>query len=277
MKFNINKLLLFTVNCLLLTVISCTRVDLEDPLKGKITLVTDWSKRTTGIEQPESYTVKIGNQTLNYTQATNLLPELETGTYSIRIYNTPEKITVSGTSASVATTGNMVDPLPGWLLTAVTEAQYADFKEETITAAMQQQVRQLTIELTVTEGDPERISTTAATLTGVANSLDFKTNTHSGTNLSVIPAFTRNGNKLTATIRLVGIVTEAKKITMDITFTDDRTQHIESDVSSFLTDFNTNKHIPLSISADLNTPVEAGFTATITGWEVKDSSSGVAN
>ncbi len=276
MKININKLLLFTANCLLLTVISCTRVDLEDPLKGKMTLVTDWSKRTSGIEQPASYMVIINNQTLNYTQATNILPELEAGNYPIYIYNSPDKISITGTTAAVTMTGNLVDPLPGWLFTATTEARYADFKEEIITVQMQQQIRQLTIELTVTEGDPERIASTSATLTGIANSLDYESNIHSGAKLSIAPSFTRDGNKLTATVRLLGMANETKKLILDITFTDGETQHIESDVSAQLVNFNQNKHVPLTISGNLNTPEESGFAATITGWKMTGSSSGVA-
>ncbi|MFV0420042.1 MAG: FimB/Mfa2 family fimbrial subunit [Dysgonomonas sp.] len=276
MKININKLLLFTANCLLLSVISCTRVDLEDPLKGKMTLVTDWSKRTTGIEQPENYIVKLGDQTLTYTQPSNLLPELGTGTYPIHIYNIPEKIAVSGTTATVSTTGNTVDPLPGWLFTSITEAVYADFKEEMITVQMQQQMRQLTITLAVKEGDPERISATTAALTGVANSLDFKDNTHSGANLSITPVFTRNGNQLTAIVRLLGTVAEPQILTLDITFSDGRIQHIESDVSSQLVNFNLDKHIPLTISGNLNTPIEAGMQATINGWTNTPNGSGTA-
>lgn len=276
MNININKLLLFTANCLLLTVISCTRVDLEDPLKGKMTLVTDWSKRTSGIEQPASYTVIINNETLIYTQATNILPELEAGNYPVYIYNTLDKISITETTAAVTTTGNLVDPLPGWLFTATTEARYADFKEETITVQMRQQVRQLTIELTVTEGDPKRIASTSATLTGIANSLDYGNNIHNGTKLSIAPSFTHDGNKLTATVRLLGLANETKKLILDITFTDGRTQHIESDVSAQLVNFNLDKHVPLTISGNLNTPVESGFAASITGWKVAGSSSGVA-
>ncbi|MFV0537511.1 MAG: hypothetical protein ACK5M3_09065, partial [Dysgonomonas sp.] len=101
---------------------SCTRVDLEEPLKGKMTLVTDWSKRTTGIEQPASYTVTINNQTLTLYNNSNLLPELAAGTYPIYIYNSPDRISITGTTATVATTGDLVNPLPGWLFTATTEA-----------------------------------------------------------------------------------------------------------------------------------------------------------
>ncbi|MGC3978601.1 MAG: hypothetical protein QM751_10445 [Paludibacteraceae bacterium] len=143
---------------------SCTIVDLEEPLKGNITLVTDWSKCTSGIEQPTSYSVIVNNQMLNYTQATNLLPELTAGNYSIHIYNTPEKISIVGTTTSVATANHQVDPLPGWLFTATTQAIYADFKVETITAVMQQQVRQLTITLKPEGGTIGRIASISAIL-----------------------------------------------------------------------------------------------------------------
>lgn len=280
MKFNKTALFLLLV----FAITSCTRVDLEDVpkptpptlSKGKITLITDWSKRTSGIEQPTSYIVEINKQKLTYNQITNTLPELDAGTYPILIYNTPDEMEINGTTATVTTTGNQVNPQPGWLFTNISEAEYVDNTEKSVTAVMQQQVRQLTIELTVTEGDANLISTTTAVLTGVAGSLDFKTNTHSGTNLSVIPVFTRNGSKLTATVRLLGITTEAQTISLDIIFTDGRIQHIESDVSAQLTDFNTDKHIPKTLSANLNLPIAVGFEATITGWKSSNSSSGTA-
>lgn len=271
MKFNEITLFLLVV-----IMTSCTIIDLENPLKGKITLTTDWSNRTEGIEIPANYTVIIDNQTLTFNNITNSLPELEAGTYPIRIYNTADKITISGTSVTVATTGNVVDPLPGWLFTALTEAAYTDFKIETIRAVMQQQIRQLTIELTVTEGDPERIASTAATLTGIANSLDFKTNTYSGTSLSVAPVFTRSGNKLTTSVRLLGTTNEVQKLSLKLKFTDNREQIIESEVSSQLVYFNLDKHIPLIISGNLNTPIEVGMQGTINGWTNTPNSSGTA-
>lgn len=113
-------------------------------------------------------------------------------------------------------------------------------------------------------------------LTGIANSLDFKTNSHNGTNLTVNPVFIRKGNKLTAIVRLLGTTSESQKLTLNIAFTDGRTQQIESDVSRQLVNFNLNKHVPLTISGSLNTPVETGFAATIAGWKVKENSNGIA-
>lgn len=256
---------------------SCnTIVDLEDPPKGLITLTTDWSNRTSGIEQPAECKVVIDNQALKFMEVTNILPELSAGTYPIHIYNESENITINGTTATVATTGNNVHPAPGWLFTAITEAVYADFKVETITAVMQQQVRQLTIELTIKEGDPARIASTEATLSGIANGVDFKTNVHTGASLSVVPVFTRKGDKLTATIRLFGLTNESQKLILKLKFTDGKVQTIENDLSDKLSNFNTEKYKPLKLEANLNTPVKAGFEATITGWKVVEESSGIA-
>lgn len=258
-----------------------TSCNVNDPIyerdQGKMILTTNWNQRTEGIEQPADYTVVVNNQTLRFTQATNLLPELEEGTYPIHIYNVPEKISIDGTTATVATTANgEVDPVPGWLFTATTEAVYADFKEETITALMQQQVGQLTIELTVTEGDPNHIASITAMLTGIANSMNFKTSIYAGVNMNVAPVFNREDNKLIAIIRLLGLTTEAQKLTLTLRFTDGKEQTVESNLTDKLTAFNSEKHTPILLSADLHLPVQTGFEATISVWEAKTGGNGIA-
>lgn len=271
MKININKLLLFTANCLLLTVMSCTRVDLEDPLKGKMTLVTDWSKRTTGVEQPASYTVILNNQTLTYSQATNLLPELEAGNYPIHIYNTPDKISVTGTTATVATTGNVVDPLPGWLFTATTAARYADFKEETITVQMRQQVRQLAITLKPTEGTIDKISNITASMSGIAGAWDFKENKPTGNLVSVPLHFTKKEDgSWQIAVRLLGITGSQQRLTGTVSFegVSPADINLDSDLSAIIAKFNTDKITPLLLQGEMKeTPTEFGFTSIITSWE----------
>lgn len=276
MKININKLLLFTVNCLLLTVISCTRVDLEEPLKGKMTLVTDWSKRTTGVEQPTSYTVIINNQTLDYTQATNLLPELETGNYPVYIYNSPDKISITGTTATVATTGDLVDPLPGWLYTAATEAIYADFKEETITVQMRQQVRQLIITLKPSGGTIDKISSITASLSGVAGAWNFKENKPTGNLVSVPLNFTKKEDGTwQITVRLLGTIGLQQRLAGTISFEGGSPTDIalDSDLSAVIALFNEDKITPLSLQGNMKeTPTEIGFGTSVTDWMRVDES-----
>ncbi len=255
---------------------SCTIVDLEDPLKGKITLVTDWSKRTSGIEQPTSYSVIVNNQTLNYTQATNLLPELNTGTYPIYIYNTPDKISIAGTTATVGTANNNVDPLPGWLFTATTQAIYADFKEETITATMQQQVRQLTITLKPEGGTIERITGISAILSGIAGTWDFKANKPVGNAMNVPLTFTKQDNGTwQATVRLLGITGTQQILTGTVTFEGGSPTDItlDSDLSAIIAKFNTDKITPLSLQGDMKeTLTELGFVTSVTDWVRVDES-----
>lgn len=272
------KIVLLTVNCLLLTVLSScdTIVDLEDPLKGKITLKTDWSKRTEGIPQPANYSVIIDNRTLDFTETTNPLPELPAGTYPILVYNSPDNITISGTTATVTTTANKVEALPGWLFTSMTEAVYADFKVETITAMMAQQLRQLSFELDITGGDSDALQSVTATLTGVANGMDFKANTYSGTGLTVTPVLTRESNKLKGSVRLIGLTTEEQLLTLDILYSTGKTQQIVTDISSQLSNFNYEKHKIITLTSDMEITNQAGFEATINKWETTESSSGIA-
>lgn len=276
MKFN--KITLFL---LVATMASCTIIDLEDPLKGRITLTTDWSNRTDGIEQPASYTLILNNQTLTFSNITNLLPELEAGTYPIHIYNIPEKITVSGTSASVTTTGYTVDPLPGWLFTSITEATYADFKEETITAVMQQQVRQLTITLKPEGGTVDRITSITASLSGVAGAWDFKDNKPAGNAVNVSLSFTKQTDGTwQAIVRLLGIAGTQQRLTGTVTFKDGSPDALplESDLSASLSHFNSDKKTPLSLRGEMKeTSTEIGFTGVITSWETGNGNGETGN
>lgn len=260
-----------------LAMMSCdTIIDLEDPLKANITLTTDWTNRTDGIDIPSPYTVKISNQTLTFNNITNFLPELDAGTYPIFIYNTPEDITINGTTASVATTGSTVAAQPGWLFTSITQAEYVDFKVETIIAVMTQQVRQLSFELHVTGGTADNLQSVTASLTGVANAMDFMTDTYSGTGLNVIPVLTTEGDKLTGSVRLIGITTEAQILTLDIIYTDGKQQTIVSDISDKLAAFNSDKHRTMTLSAIMEITNQAGFEATINEWQTTQASGGVA-
>lgn len=259
---------------------SCTLVDLEDPLKGQVTLATDWSHRSPGVEIPGSYTVAINNQTLEFTGTTNLLPALEAGVYPVHVYTVPEKISVSGTTATVTSIGNAVDPLPGWLFTAVTEASYANFGKETITAVMEQQMRALAIVLKPEGGTVERIGGITATLSGVAGAWDFNENQPVGNAMEVPLRFTKQGDGTwQATVRLLGITGTGQTLSGTIAFTDgapaDMT--LESDLSALLAGFNADKRIPLSLQGEMEkTTSEAGLSATINKWISTPGSSGTA-
>ena len=91
------------------TVLLLAGCDVKDRFKHsasrqrQITLTTDWTRRTTGVDIPANYTVASGEYMATVSDATNTLDRLfEPGVCHLRVYNTPEHITVSGSVATVA-------------------------------------------------------------------------------------------------------------------------------------------------------------------------------
>lgn len=93
--------------CALLLAVSC---DVKDPIyntphpdHGTVTLTADWSRRGTDIDIPASYTVQAADYSTTLDGTTNRIDHLfEPGTYRFYIYNTPEQVSISGTTATVA-------------------------------------------------------------------------------------------------------------------------------------------------------------------------------
>lgn len=251
--------------------------DTSHPATGKIFFTIDWSGRTEGVAIPATVTATAGQYSAQIpAQAGGEFPNLLVpGTYHLNLYNAADKVAVSGTTASVATintpqgfTGTFVDAQPGWLFTWATDQPIEKDHDYDITAVMQQQVRQLSITLTVKEGDPARISGIAAELTGVTGAIDINTGQSVGPAVGIIPLFALAGDKLTATVRLLGITGSEQKLIVRLTFSDGTvtTQTIESDLSTQLAGFNADKKTPMALGSDILTPIGAGFTATITDW-----------
>ena len=133
-----------------------------------------------------------------------------------------------------------------------------------------QRTRDLHLELTVTEGDPQRIANITGTLSGVAGAYDLRNETLYGEAVSTAPVFTRSGDKVTADLRLLGTMGKAQMLTLVLTFTDGQTQTTESDLTEALAGFGGDMSKPFTLTAGLRTPMEAGFSATITDWEIVD-------
>ena len=253
---------------------ACTRVDVYDtdhPNHGIITLTTDWSNISADIAVPQSYTVQAGSYSANVTGATNTIDNLFfPGNYQANVYNTADKITVNGSVATLATTGGIADPLPGWLFTSTLKADIEQDKEYHLTAAMRQQVRELNLVIAPSGGTTDRIESITASLSGAASTLDFANGTHSNS-VSVAPAFIKQANGTwAATVRLLGITGNEQKLTITMTFTGNSPAPISEDVNihTQLGDFNTDKRIPLTLGAQVVvTPTGAGFSTTITNWE----------
>ena len=251
------------------------------PDHGMVTLTADWSQRGTDIDIPASYTVQAGDYSTTLGDATHRIDHLfEPGAYRFYIYNTPEQVSISGTTATVAAAsgnwdgvGAFVAALPGWLFTCAMDAIIEKDTEYELTAAMQQQVRQLTLGIEPTGGTTDRIETVEGYLSGAAATLDMDNGTH-GTPSNVALTFTKitsgaDAGKWSATVRLLGVAGAAQQLTAQIRFSGNSPQPVTltSDLTTMLATFNTDKTKPLALDGKVvETPTGADFSTTITDW-----------
>lgn len=134
-----------------------------------------------------------------------------------------------------------------------------------------QRTRDLHIELTVIEGDPEHIASVTGTLAGVAEAYDLWHETFYGEAVSTRPTFTRNGDKVSADLRLLGISGDRQTLTLVLTFADGRILTVDSDLTEQLAGFGEDDMTQtFTLTGNLQTPLETGMGATITDWEVVD-------
>ena len=146
-----------------------------------------------------------------------------------------------------------------------------------LTAAMHQQVRQLTLVIDPTGDAKDRIESIEGHLSGAAGAFDFAAGTY-GAASDVALHFTEitegsDAGKWAATVRLLGIAGDTQRLTATLTYADGNPADtgLESDLSAALANFNADKTVPLTLGGTIaETPAEAGVEAGITGWEKID-------
>lgn len=256
------------------------------PDHGKIAVTADWSARGEGIDIPATWTVAMGDYTGTETSATHAPDHLfAPGSYTLAAWNPAEGITVSGTTAAVAAAADAGDDAesciaanPGWFFAHAEQVAIKQDKDHSFTAAMKQQVRELTLVVEPTGDAAGRITEISAHLTGAAGTLDFATDTYGAASNVVLP-FTRitegdDAGKWKATVRLLGVTGSEQLLKGEIRYADGnpRPTTLESDLSEALKEFNAKKTEPLTLGGTLvETPEEAEFSGfEITGWETGD-------
>lgn len=277
------------------TLLLLSDCDVKDPIyntahpdKGQITLTTDWSARTAGIEIPASYTATVGEYSATVSNATNTLYHLfEPDAYHLRVYNTPEHIsikeatvTVAQASGNVDGVGQFVQEMPGWLFTSTLDAEIEADTDYELTTAMQQQVRELTLFFEPTGGSTDKIERIEGYLSEVASTLNMDNGTHS-TPMNVALTFAKvadgaNVGKWAVTVRLLGVTGTGQKLhaqiylegnipkPMSLTDVDGSEGCVLAEVFA---DFNKDKKTPFALGGKVvETPTSTGFTATITDW-----------
>lgn len=264
---------LICVICVPWMLASCVKDELYNtphPDQGVVSVSVDYPQGT----GEEDYTVEVDGKPLD--EGDNASDPLTPGEHTVLVCNTPEGFIVTDGIAYVERVDgtraltDLIDPLP--------ETLYSGTKTVTVVADdtlhvdldILQRTRDLRLELTVTEGDPERIAAITGTLSGVAGAYDLRSETLYGEAVSTAPVFTRNGDKVEADLRLLGIMGDRQTLTLVLTFTDGQTQTTESDLTEALAGFGSDMTEPFTLTAGLRTPMEAGFSASITDWEVVD-------
>ena len=229
----------------------------------------------------------MGDYTGTETAATHAPDHLfAPGSYTLAVWNPAEGITVSGTTAAVAAAADAgadaescIAANPGWFFTHAEQVAIEQDKDHAFTAAMKQQVRELTLVVEPTGDAAGRITEIVAHLTGAAGTLDFATDTYGAASNVVLP-FTRitegdDAGKWKATVRLLGVTGTEQLLTGEIRYADGnpRPTTLESDLSEALKEFNAKKTEPLTLGGTLvETPEEAEFSEfEITGWEEVDA------
>ena len=277
---------IYTIILTALLLSSCVKDTLYDtphPDHGMISVTADWSARGEGIDIPATWTVAMGDYTGTETSATHAPDHLfDPGSYTLAVWNPAEGITVNGTTATVAAaTGNdavagaFISNAPGWLFTSVQQVLIEKDTDYPLTAAMKQQVRELTLVVEPTGDAAGRITEIVAHLTGAAGTLDFATDTYGAASNVVLP-FTKitEGNdagKWKATVRLLGVTGTEQLLTGEIRYADGNPTPttLKSDLTEALAAFNTGKGESLTLGGTLvETPEGMEVDgAGITGWK----------
>ena len=277
---------IYTIILTALLLSSCVKDTLYDtphPDHGMISVTADWSARGEGIDIPATWTVAMGDYTGTETSATHAPDHLfDPGSYTLAVWNPAEGITVSGTTATVAAaTGNdavagaFISNAPGWLFTSVQQVLIEKDTDYPLTAAMKQQVRELTLVVKPTGDAAGRITEIVAHLTGAAGTLDFATDTYGAASNVALP-FTKitegdDAGKWKATVRLLGVTGTEQLLTGEIRYADGNPTPttLKSDLTEALAAFNTGKGESLTLGGTLvETPEGMEVDgAGITGWE----------
>lgn len=263
---------------------SCVKDDLYDtthPHHGKITVSADWTGRGDGVPEPERWVLNVGDYSAEVAEKTHDAERLfNPGEYRMITYTPVAGVTVAGTTVTVSAesgargNASIIIGNPGWFFADVQDITIGKDCRHLFTAAMRQTVKSLTLIVEPTGNMASAIERFAGRLAGVAGTLDFASGTY-GAPSDVRLDFTKvtegaDAGKWKATVRLLGITGERQWFSATVTFAGGNPQPltIESDLSAVLADFNTDKTIPFALGGSIvETPGEAGITATIGSWE----------
>ncbi|MDR0983206.1 MAG: hypothetical protein LBM07_08230 [Culturomica sp.] len=251
--------------------------DTNHPNGAVVTLKADWSGYDGVI--PEVLNTEIANNLFTFSSTSEavfnqILPEAR---YTIPVYNTADNISVTGTTA------NAVNPTGvGMFFTSVKDVLLEKDKNYNLIFPMAQKVRTLTLEIRFKGNLADNVASISATLSGVASALNFSTDEHAGAFNVELPFVEGEEDTWSVTLNLLGMTGNQQILSGNIVFDNNIVSDVplNSDLSEYLKDFNTDKDTPLVLSSEIEVldedAIDVGFVFEIDEWVLGGSGNGKA-
>lgn len=268
MKTNSIYKTFFLAAALLLAVTSCVKDELYNtphPDRGVVAVSVDFPQGT-----GDDVVIEVDDEPIEGATSSPLEP----GLHTVLAYNLPQGFNVTDGIAYVDAASDtralaaVIEPRPGYLYSGTQQIEVMEDDTVRVSLHVEPRVRDLRIELDVTEGDPERIVSATGTLTGMAGAFDLRAETLTGEPVATVSDFAHEGGTVAADFRLLGTMGGTQTFTLVLTFTDGYTQTVESDLTDILADFNSGDYtLPFTVTGNLSVPVQGSVgNCTINGW-----------
>lgn len=263
---------------LLLT--SCVKDELYDtphPDKGAVVITTDWTEALAESTVPETYLLCMDKgKPVQADEKELCYPDLLTaGTHTLLVYNEPEGMTVEGNTATVQMQDGMLIPLPGYLFSAEKELDVVPDDTLRITVPMQRRLCPIVLNLDLKGENTDRIANVEATLSGLSGTVDLRTGTSGGENLTArfdvqqteAKTHAYREGTLEMKCRIVGICEGQKQLlSVKVIMNDGYVNTVTSDLTEYLKDLNANME-PIELEGTVEAPQDGHFSGTIEEWE----------
>lgn len=263
------------------SLVGCVKDELYDtphPDKAAVVITTDWVDALDETDVPAAYNIGMdGDEAAKTQEATTVYPGLlAPGKHSVFVYNEPQGMTISGTTASVKRLSDgTLEPMPDYLFSATTEFEAPADDTVHVAVPMVRRLCPITLNLSLEDGNTEDIASITATLGGMAASVDLRTGMTGRENATVTldikqqaktKARAYTEGRLEMRCRVVGINSQERQVlTVKVVMADGHVQDIESDLSDRLKDLNTGME-PIELTGMVEAPQDGHFSGSITDW-----------
>lgn len=259
---------------------SCVKLQLHNtphPDMGAVVLTTEWP-RPESATIPVEHTLRISSTAgvqnpMQLSERTNVLPLFNPATYNLLVYNLPESATVVESLLRIdKLPDGTLATMPGWFYNG--NGDVTPIADDTVhvTVGLKQYMYEIYIELTITEGEPERIASQTAMISGLAWQMEMLPEAAIiGTSAEIRPVLTRKGDKLTGMFRTLGFTGSSQSITINLVFVDGQSRTIDAEIPgliSAISERDPSVNPKFTMKANINTPVTASVAGTITNWDI---------